>query len=300
MPASYIKLYQDGTLEKTASEFLQRLKHCDICPRKCGTDRTKKASGYCKTGRRAKVSSAFKHFGEEFPLSGYKGSGTIFFSFCNLRCVFCQNHTLSHLGEGCEEDPDDIANQMLSLQEDGAHNINFVSPTHVVPQILESLLVACPKGLKIPLVYNTGGYDSPDTIKKLKGIFDIYLPDIKYSDNSYAEKYSNAPDYWDNCKSSVKEMHNQTGTFSTDLSGVAVKGLMVRHLILPNDLSGSCKILEFIASEISKDTYINIMDQYHPCYKSYEYKELQKRITSSELNSVIEYAKKLGLKKTEY
>lgn len=300
MTPSYLKLYEDGTLEKITKEFLSRLESCDICPRKCHVNRMQDNKGYCQTGRLPRVSSIFRHFGEEQALVGHSGSGTIFFSYCNLRCVFCQNFTLSNKGEGYEQNTADLADHMVQLQKEGVHNINFVTPTHVIPQILESLLLACEKGFNIPLVYNTGGYELPETIKRLEGIFDIYLPDIKYSDNKIAEKYSDAPYYVDNAFPSIKEMHRQTGILLKDNKGIALRGLMIRHLVLPNDIAGSKKILEFIHNEISPDTYINIMEQYHPCYKAYDYPELQKRIKPSQLTEVTQYAKNLDLTQLDY
>lgn len=300
MTASYLQLYKNGTLKKITDEFLSRLESCDICPRKCRVNRLRGEKGYCQTGRFARVSSFFRHFGEEPPLVGSNGSGTLFFSYCNLKCVFCQNHSLSHFGEGYEQEPLEMADHMIQLQKEGAHNINFVTPTHVIPQILESLLLACEKGLNIPLVYNTGGYDSPDVIKKLANIFDIYLPDMKYFDQINAKKYSDAPDYKNQCFPSISEMQNQVGTLIKDKSGVALKGLMIRHLVLPGEIAGSKNILAFIAEHLPKETYINIMDQYHPCYKAYDYPELSSRIKHFELNELIKYAKEIGLTEIDY
>lgn len=272
------------------------LESCQLCPRRCKVNRLKDEKGFCGIGRFAKVSSAFAHFGEEPELVGVSGSGTIFFSGCNLKCVYCQNFEISCLEEGKTLYPEELAEVMIRLQEFGCHNINFVTPTHVAPQILEALEIAIQKGLKIPLVYNCGGYENVEVIKILRGVIDIYMPDAKYSKKESAEKYSLAPDYWQILKEVLKEMHSQVGDLVCE-DGIAKKGLIIRHLVLPNNLAGSFEILDFIAKELSLNTYVNIMAQYRPCYKAYEFKELSRRITLSEYKEVIDYAKLIGLKR---
>lgn len=251
--------------------------------------------GVCKTGRRAVVSSYGPHFGEEPPITGWRGSGTIFFSYCNLRCIFCQNYEIAHMGEGREVRDEELAAIMLELQEMGCHNINLVSPTHVVPQILSGLAIAVEEGLRIPLVYNTGGYDTVETLKLLDGIVDIYMPDMKYGTREAAEKYSLAPDYPEVNFAAVKEMHRQVGDLVTDERGIAVRGLLVRHLVLPGNLAGTEIIMKFIADEMSKDTYVNIMDQYRPYYKAVGDPVLGRRITREEYQGALRIAREAGL-----
>jgi len=292
---SYIKLYEQGKLQERAKELMDRLKDCHLCPRACGVNRLKGELGYCKTGRHAIVSSANPHFGEEPPLVGRHGSGTIFFTNCNLGCIYCQNYEISWLGEGREIDKEGLAELMLELQSIGCHNINFVTPTHVVAQIVEALVVAIEKGLHVPLVYNTGGYDSVDTLKLLKDIFDIYMPDTKYSESEPATKYSNAPNYWEINKACLLEMQKQVGDLRINEQGIAERGLLIRHLVLPYNLAGSFKVLKFIREHISKDAYVNIMDQYRPCFKAFDFPMLSRSITYDEYRKVIDYAKKLGL-----
>lgn len=290
---SYIELHKQGKLKKIKDTLINRFKNCSICPRNCGVDRVKGKIGFCHTKEKAVVNSYFLHYGEEPELVGKGGSGTIFFSYCNLGCIYCQNYTISHLGEGQEVNTDELVDMMLFLQKEGAENINFVTPTHVITQILEALCMAVEKGLNLPLVYNCGGYDSVETLKIVDGVFDIYMPDIKYSDNKIAEKLSGAPDYWDVVKGVVKEMYRQTGDLVIE-NRAAKKGLLIRHLVLPNRLAGSFNILDFIKKEISPHTYINIMDQYHPCYKADEYKELNRGVIIDEYREVIDYAKMIG------
>ncbi len=293
---AYIELYQSGELEKRVNNALEYLKKCVICPRGCKVNRWEDEKGECGIGRFAVISSFGPHFGEEPPLVGRYGSGTVFFSGCNLHCVFCQNYEISQLLEGTKVDPLTLAEIFLEVQKIGCHNLNLVSPTHVVPQILESLLIAIPKGLRLPIVYNTGGYDSLLILKLLDGIVDIYMPDAKYSDSDKGKKYSDIEAYFENSKKILKEMHNQLGDLVIN-NGFAIKGLLIRHLVLPWGISGSFKILDFIAEEISLNSYINIMDQYRPCYKAYSFPELSRRITHREYQEVVEYAKKLGFKR---
>lgn len=293
---SYIEIYKKGELEKRVVKALDYLKKCIVCPRGCKVNRYEDERGECKTGRFAIVSSFGPHYGEEEVLVGRYGSGTVFFSGCNLHCVYCQNYEISQLVEGKEIDPFTLAEIFLEVQRMGCHNLNLVSPTHVVPQILEALLIAIPKGLRIPIVYNSGGYDSILILKLLDGIVDIYMPDAKYSDSNIAEKYSDIKSYFEASKKVLKEMHRQVGDLIIE-NGIAKRGLLIRHLVLPNRIAGSFEVLNFIAKEISINSFINIMDQYRPCYKAYSFKELSRRITYEEYKEVVEYAKKLGFKR---
>jgi len=251
-------------------------------------------TGTCQMGVNPRVNSVHAHFGEEAPLVGTGGSGTIFFSSCNLACVYCQNYEISQLRIGDEVEIKTLAAMMVSLQERGCHNINFVSPTIWVPQILRALVIAVEKGLKLPLVYNTGGYDSVETLKLLDGIVDIYMPDMKYSNAKIAKKYSLVDNYWEANKKAVREMHRQVGDLKIDKNGIAQKGLLIRHLVLPKGLAGTKKVMKFIAS-LSKDSYVNIMGQYYPSNKAEQYPEINRRTTAEEFNEAIEIAKKEGL-----
>ncbi|MDH7596627.1 MAG: radical SAM protein [Methanothrix sp.] len=280
-------------LQSRAEEAIRRLEHCDICPRRCGVNRADGELGFCRTGRLAKVSSAGPHYGEEPPLVGYHGSGTIFFAGCNLACVFCQNYEISQLDMGVEVTAERLAGIMMHLQLTGCHNVNLVTPTHVVPQILEALVIACEMGLSIPLVYNSGGYDSVETLRLLDGIIDIYMPDAKYGSDEMAIRYSNAPGYVEVMKAAIREMHRQVGDLVIE-NGIAVRGLLVRHLVLPNNLAGTEEVVRFI-SELSKNTYINIMDQYRPEYRADQYTELSRRITLSEYREALRLARAAGL-----
>ncbi|OQX81410.1 MAG: radical SAM protein [Candidatus Omnitrophica bacterium 4484_70.1] len=294
MVPSYITLYKQGKLEEIKNKLLDGLKKCNLCPHNCGVNRHQGILGFCKTGRLAKVNSFFLHFGEERELVGERGSGTIFFSYCNLKCVYCQNYTLSHLGEGEEVNDDQLAEMMIILQTQGAENINFVTPTHVLAQIVEALPKAIQKGLKLPLVYNCGGYEKVETLKLIKGIFDIYMPDIKYGNNNLGRKFSSVDDYWDVVKEAVKEIYSQVGDLRVE-KGIAQRGLLIRHLVLPSQRENSLRVLEFIKNEISPYTYVNIMNQYYPCYHAYEFDELSRRVTDNEFKEVINYAEKIGL-----
>ncbi|MDI6642347.1 MAG: radical SAM protein, partial [Elusimicrobiota bacterium] len=250
--------------------------------------------GVCKSGLEVKISSVGPHFGEERELVGRNGSGTIFFTNCNLGCIYCQNYDISHLGYGKEVTIEELAEAMLHLQSLGCHNVNLVTPTHFVPQIVAAISLACSHGLRLPIVYNCSGYENVDVIKLLDGIIDIYMPDIKYSDELAAKKYSNAPDYFERCKEAVREMHRQVGDLQI-IDDIAYRGLLVRHLILPNNLAGSEEVFRFLSEEISKDTYVNIMDQYRPMYKASDFVELNRRPTYSEYKNAIELAEKSGL-----
>jgi len=295
MTPAYLHLYKNKQLTKIRDRLLERLKSCDLCPRNCKVNRLEGELGFCKTGRHASVSSYNLHFGEEPPLVGTKGSGTIFFTWCNLGCIFCQNFAISHLGEGVLVEPEELVEMMLTLQRRGAHNINFVTPTHVIPQIIEALILAIEEGLKLPLVYNSGGYDKVSTLKELDGIFDIYMPDAKYSDEHFSQKYSSAPDYWQVCQEALVEMHRQSGDLVVNGDDIAERGLLVRHLVMPNRIAGSFVVLDFLAEHISKDAYVNIMEQYYPCYMAGDHKEIARRITMGEFTEVLDYARKIGV-----
>jgi putative pyruvate formate lyase activating enzyme len=266
--AAYLQLYLGGELKKRIEAAKSLLESCHLCPRRCSVNRLIGEQGKCRTSNEVIVASYGAHFGEEAPLVGKYGSGTIFFANCNLRCLFCQNYSISQLGEGEKTSKERLAYLMLSLQSKGCHNINLVSPTHVAPQILEALEIAIAKGLHLPLVYNTGGYDSVETLKLLDDIVDIYMPDMKYSNAEIAKQLSGVEDYPSINKAAVKEMYRQVGDLQIDDDGIAQRGLLVRHLVLPNGLAGTREVVNFLAKEISPNTYINIMDQYHPCYKA--------------------------------
>ncbi len=295
----YISLYESGELEKRIKLLNAILEDCVLCPRKCRVNRTEDEKGVCRVGRLPVVSSFHPHFGEEPPLVGYMGSGTIFLTYCNLKCIFCQNYDISHLGEGREVGFEELSSMMIALQRQGCHNINFVTPTHQIPQIVSALPRAIDKGLEIPLVYNCGGYESTETLKLLDGIFDIYMPDIKYGDNDVAERLSSAPDYVEVVKEAVKEMHRQVGDLVVDKNGIARRGLIVRHLVLPEGLAGTEKVMRFIAEEISPDTYVNIMDQYRPCYKAHKDPAMSRRITTDEFEEAVRIAINVGLRRIE-
>ena len=271
------------------------LEECCLCPRHCGVNRLAGESGKCHITTEAIVSSYGPHFGEEAPLVGSHGSGTIFFTYCNLRCVFCQNYTISQLGEGSPASREELARMMLSLQARGCHNINLVSPTHVIPYILDALELAVTMELYLPLVYNSGGYDSVETLELLDGIVDIYMPDMKYSDEKNAEQLSGIKDYPAVNKAAIREMHRQVGDLQLDEQGVAQRGLLVRHLVLPNRLAGTKEVVRFLAQEVSTNTYLNIMAQYHPCYKAFDIPLLSRPLNKQELHEAIDLAHQRGL-----
>lgn len=291
----YRILLMSGELEQRAQEAYTHLSICDVCALNCPVDRTSGKLGACKTGIKAKVSSFAPHHGEEQVLRGWRGSGTIFFTRCNLRCQYCQNYDISQTEAGAEMNAEDIARMMLDLQAQGCHNINFVSPSHVVPQIIAAVLIAAKAGLQIPLVYNTGGYDSLPILKLLDGVIDIYMPDMKYGNSSIGHKYSKIPHYAEVNQVAVREMYRQVGDLQVDKDELAFRGLLVRHLILPNSLAGTEKIVQFLSNELSKHTYINLMDQYHPTYKAIQYPELNRPITSIEYQAVLKLAIDSGL-----
>ncbi len=276
-------------------ELNKILQECRLCPRECGVDRLSGEQGFCRTGAAPIVSSWGPHFGEERPLVGRHGSGTIFFTHCNLGCLFCQNGSISHNGEGSEKSVEELSRIMRALQERGCHNINLVTPTHQVPAIVEAILTARERGLNVPIVYNCGGYESVATLKLLEGIIDIYMPDIKYMSSEHAQKYSYAGDYPDVVKAAVREMHRQVGDLVLETNGVAVKGLLVRHLVMPGNIADTQRVASFLAREVSRRTYVNIMDQYRPCYKAYDFPELSRRITGEEYRDAVAAARRAGL-----
>lgn len=296
MYSAYLNLSKKE-LKQKIGEFFKILENCEVCPRNCHINRVKNEKGFCQLGFLPVVSAFHPHLGEESPLVGSFGSGTIFFTSCNLSCLYCQNYEISQLRKGEEVSFEKLAEIMINLQNKGCHNINLVTPSPQVPQILKSLSVAIDLGLKVPLVYNTSSYDSIEVLRLLDGIIDIYMPDVRYSDDKIALKYSNAPRYFEIMKEAVKEMHRQVGDLVLDKNGIALKGLLVRHLVLPNNLAGSEKIFEFLSKEISKDTFLNIMDQYYPCYRAFEFPELSRRITNKEYQKIIELAKKFNLRR---
>jgi len=295
MYPSYLESYHNSRLGKITEKAFTMLESCSICPRRCKVNRLKNEKGFCKTGFKPKVCSYMPHHGEEPPISGMRGSGAIFFSHCNMACVYCQNYEFSQLGQGREVDFEELAKIMLELQGMGCHNINLVTPTHVLPQILKALESAIPKGLKIPIVYNTGGYELPEIIKLLEGIVDIYLPDMRYADSEAAVKYSSAPDYPEYNQAAVKEMQRQAGVARMDNEGIIKSGLVIRHLVLPNNLSGTDKIMRFIKEDISEDTYISLMSQYLPYHKAAEFSEICRRLQHKEYEEAKLIMQRYGL-----
>ena len=300
---AYLSLARTGELTRRVEQAYAHLASCDLCAQECHLDRhiTK---GVCRTGIRAVVSSHGPHHGEESPLSGPPyggyGSGTIFFTWCNLKCQFCQNYEISQLGEGSEAEPEEIAAMMLDLQALGCHNINFVSPSHVVAQILAAVAIAAQAGLRMPLVYNTGGYDSLAALKLLDGVVDIYMPDMKYADARLALRLSKARNYPEVNRLAVKEMHRQVGDLVLDERGIAQRGLLVRHLVMPGGLTGTRQVAHFLAEEVSRDTYLNVMAQYHPCHKASEHPPLNRRITSKEYAEAVTACRAAGLHRFDH
>ncbi len=292
---SYIHLLENGELQQRGRLLKELLKECRLCPRECGVNRLNGEVGVCQAGLELKVSSAFPHFGEEPPLVGYHGSGTIFLTHCNLRCIFCQNYDISHLGNGEPVTSSDMARVMVRLQEMGCHNINFVTPTHYTPQIVASLPEAIEMGLRLPIVYNCSGYESLEVVRLLEGVVDIYMPDAKYLDSNRSKQFSNAPDYPGVLKEILKEMHRQVGDLTVDSKGIAERGLLIRHLVMPHGVASSEAVLRFIAEEISVHSYVNIMDQYRPEYRAHECPEINRRITQKEYLEATQWAKRYQL-----
>ncbi len=294
---AYLRLHRTGELTRRACQAIDGLSACRVCPRDCGVDRLSDETAACKTGRYALVSSYFPHIGEEDCLRGWSGSGTIFFSWCNLRCQFCQNFDISHLGHGEETRPARLAEMMLELQAAGCHNINFVTPEHVVPQILEALIPAIEGGLRIPIVYNTSAYDSMESLRLMDGVVDIYMPDLKIWDSRLALKYLLAKDYPEAARRVIKEMHRQVGELKMDEHGLARRGVLVRHLVMPGGVAGTREIMEFLADEVSPHTYVNIMAQYRPAGKvsAEKFPEINRGITRQEYAEAVSAAQAAGL-----
>jgi len=292
---AYIRVLNEGGFPERIKRAQELMRQCNVCPRNCGVNRLDGEKGFCELGPKAVVSSANPHFGEESPLVRSHGSGTIFFSSCNLKCLFCQNFEISHLIEGREIDSQALAQLALGLQRMGCHNINFVTPSHLVPAILEAVYLAAQQGLNVPLVYNTGGYDAVETLGLLDGLVDIYMPDIKFMDSEVSKVLMTAPDYPEVVKAAVREMHRQVGDLQIDKKGVATRGLLVRHLVMPDDLSGTREVMRFLASEISTNTYVNIMDQYRPCGRAFEHPGTRRSITAEEYARAIETAYEEGI-----
>ncbi len=297
--AAYLELRRGGGLRERVEAAVSSLESCSICPHGCAVNRAAGEIGKCRTPGRAIVSSYGPHFGEEAPLVGRRGSGTIFFANCNLRCLFCQNYAISQLGEGEMVGKEQLSQIMLSLQHAGCHNVNLVSPTHVVPQILEALELAVEGGLYLPLVYNSGGYDSVETLRMLEGIIDIYMPDMKYDDDEAARQLSGIEGYPTVNKAAVREMHRQVGDLQVDDTGAARRGLLVRHLVLPDGLAGTAGIVDFLGREISANTYVNIMAQYYPCYQASQASGLGRRTSNAEMREAYSLAYEAGLSRLD-
>jgi putative pyruvate formate lyase activating enzyme len=293
---AYLALLRSGELQERACRARQHLGACDLCARYCRVNRLHSLRGVvCRTGERARVHGYGPHFGEEDPLRGTGGSGTVFFSWCNLRCVFCQNWEISQRGDGREVEPRELAGMMLALQGLGCHNVNLVSPSHVVAQILEALVIAAGAGLRLPLVYNTGGHDSPEALALLDGVVDIYMPDMKYGDSDLAHRHSHVRDYREVNQAAVREMHRQVGDLVLDEDGVARRGLLIRHLVMPGDIAGTDAVLGFIAQQISRGSYVNLMDQYRPCYRADEHPPLDRPLRAQEWERALAAARRHGI-----
>jgi putative pyruvate formate lyase activating enzyme len=293
---AYRKLEDRGKLKQRVARAYSMLENCELCPRQCGVNRLKGETGFCRAPAKVMVFGAHPHFGEEISLVGTKGSGTIFFSNCNLRCVFCQNWPIAHEGKGKRFRDEDLAQMMLTLQEMGCHNINLVTPTHVMPNILNATRLALQKGLNIPLVYNTSGYERLEMVKLLDGVVDIYLPDLKYMDSNKAATYSSgAFDYPTVAKKAIIEMNRQVDRLKTDPQGIARRGLMIRHLVMPNGVAGTDKFVKWVAGNLPRDTYVNIMSQYHVEYKAFNYPEIARGITMQEFLEAMKWAEESGL-----
>ncbi|MCA1958318.1 MAG: radical SAM protein [Nitrospira sp.] len=297
MQASYRSLLWSGVLYERIEQAKQVLASCRVCPRHCDVNRQAGELGTCLVGDKALVANAGPHFGEEFPIRGWYGSGTIFFAGCNLRCLYCQNAEISHQPNGQELAPEQLADLMLDLQEQGCHNVNLVSPSHQVPQILEGLLIAAQRGLRLPIVYNTSAYDDLDMLRLLDGVVDIYMPDLKYADMVVGRRLSKVPDYPVVAQAAIKEMHRQVGDLVLDDEGLAVRGLLVRHLVLPGNLAGTAKVMKFLADAISRDTYVHVMDQYHPAAKAFSHPVLSRPVHVNEVEQAIRQAQEAGLRR---
>src|SRR5437899_3290915 len=299
---AYMKAFEEGVLQQRAGQAVESLRSCRVCPRDCEIDRFNNKIGVCKSGRLARVASAFPHFGEEDCLRGWNGSGTIFFGWCNLRCVFCQNFETSQHGEGAEGTAAELAQMMLDLQETGCHNINFVTPEHVVPQVLEALVIAVEGGLRLPLVYNTSAYDSLESIQWMDGIVDIYMPDFKLWDTEQCRKYLVASDYAEAARAVIAAMHAQVGALKGDELGLALRGVLVRHLVMPGLLDDTREIMRWIATALSRETYVNVMDQYYPAHKAEtepRFAQINRHLHDSEFEQALEHARSEGLSRLD-
>ncbi|HTP29888.1 MAG TPA: radical SAM protein [Anaeromyxobacteraceae bacterium] len=292
----YQRLFRTGALRARADEARRHMEACDLCPNRCGVNRRAvKVGATCQTYERARVHAAFPHHGEEDVLRGRAGSGTIFFSSCNLRCVYCQNWEISWRGEGELVSDADLAEMMLGLQRQGCHNVNLVSPSHVVAQVLGALCIAAERGLEVPLVWNSGGFDSLEALRVLDGVVDVYMPDVKYSDSEVGRRCSHVQGYAEVSRAAVQEMHRQVGDLVLDARGLAVRGLIVRHLVLPSGLAGTEEVMRFLAEAVSPRTWVNLMDQYRPCYRAGDVEALARRPTSEELRAALQAARRHGL-----
>jgi putative pyruvate formate lyase activating enzyme len=292
---AYLDTQKKGLLDEKIDSSYKLLESCVICPRKCKVNRIEGKVGFCKTASLARVCSYFLHSGEEPPISGGRGSGTIFFSYCNMNCCYCQNYKFSQLGEGEEVEVERLSQIMLELQEMKAHNINLVTPTHVMPQILRALSLAIPKGLNLPLVYNTSGYELPKMIELLSGVVDVYLADMRYADSNKSLKYSNARNYPEYNQAAIKKMFDQVGNLQVSDDNIALRGLIIRHLVLPNDVSGTYSMARFIAEELSKDVYVSLMSQYYPYYNAERFKDLNRRIYLEEYEKAKDILAEFGI-----
>jgi len=298
---AYLRLWQSGELSRRIELGLEKLADCTLCPRNCHVNRIEDKVKTCRTGRYAVVSSYFAHHGEERCLRGRRGSGTIFFSWCNLRCVFCQNYEISWQGEGRTVKAEELAEMMLALQAQGCHNINLVTPEHVVPQILEAVLLAVERGLRLTLVYNTSAYDSLDSLALMDGVVDIYMPDFKFWDPEKARRYAKAPDYPEVARQAIREMHRQVGSLVMDEQGIALRGVLLRHLVMPSGAAGTAEIMQWIAGELSLQTYVNLMAQYRPAghVSAKQYFEINRCITGEELWQAREAFRKADLRRLD-
>ncbi len=296
---AYLKLARSGHMQERVTAAFQHMAKCDLCAWECRVDRKAGTLGVCRSGVKARISSYGPHLGEEDPLRGWRGSGTIFFARCNMRCQFCQNYDISQTDAGEELEPDELAAIILELQNSRCHNINLVSPSHVVPQILAAIYLAAQQGLRLPIVYNTGGFDSLSALRLLDGVIDIYMPDMKYASQHIARAYSRIPHYPQSNQAAVKEMHHQVGDLQIDAQGLAQRGLLVRHLVLPNGLAGTAEIVDFLAKEISPDTYLNLMDQYRPDFNVRQYPnrfpKLRRPVNTQEFQAALQAARAAGL-----
>ncbi len=299
-PPAYLALHRQGLLAERIRIAQDLLKDCTVCPRLCRVNRFESRKGKCHTDALPVVSAYHPHFGEEAPLVGRYGSGTIFLTSCSLRCVFCQNWEISHLQQGAEITHRRLGQMMVELQALGCHNINFVTPTHMAPQILASLPHAIEMGLKVPLVYNTGGYDRVETLRLLDGVFDIYMPDVKYMEPAHAKRYSRAEDYPEVVRAAVKEMHRQAGDLEIEENGLAARGLLVRHLVMPGGVADTRAVMRFLAREISPNTYVNLMDQYRPCGIAFRFPEIARPITAEEFDEALAATRQEGIHRLDH